>query len=170
MRTVIILGMHRSATSMIARTLHKSGEVFMGEKKLLQGKGNKAGHFEDLSFLKLNEEILEAAGGSWENPPDYSEIMALKNEFKEKIKNAICIASSFAKDLGFKSWGFKDPRSILTIDLYMPFLPNPQFIITHRNSKDIAKSLNKRSGMPIKEGVALSKIYNIRLKNFINSL
>lgn len=78
------------------------------------------------------------------------------------------ISEKNAKNNGLYSWGFKDPRTVLTIDLYLPHLPNPQFITCYRGPMEIAKSLNKRDGMSIEKGMNISKIYNERLSEFIS--
>ena len=164
-----MLGMHRSATSMIARALHKSGEVDMGEDLLLELPDNPRGHYENRRFLDLNIRILESAGGSWRSPPSKDKILRQKDKFDDEIKNVIESEVSKAKKKGLGSWGFKDPRTVLTIDLYLPHLPSPQFIICYRNPEDIAKSLNKRDNISIRKGIKLAKVYNSRLKDFINT-
>lgn len=166
-KTIVVLGMHRSATSMTARSLHKSEEVFMGEKLLLGLPDNPKGHYEDTKFLNLNIEILKSAGGSWNNPPSREKILEQKNKFDDKIKNLVEQSVKNAKNKGLSSWGFKDPRTVLTIELYLPHLPNPQFITCYRKPLEIAKSLKKRNGIPIEKGISLTNIYNDRLNDFI---
>ena len=168
-KTIIVLGMHRSSTSMVARALHEKKEVCMGNNLLLGLPDNPKGHYEDKEFLHLNIDILNAAGGSWDNVPPHKKILEVAPKFENKIKKVIKKASIFAKKSGYQSWGFKDPRTVLTIDLYMPYLTNPQFIICYRKPKEIAKSLNKRNKMPIANGIKLTNTYNNRLNNFIKN-
>lgn len=66
MTTVIILGMHRSGTSIIAGVLHTLG-VYMGNKFIGAHWSNLLGHFENIEFVRLNDKILKNAGGSWDN-------------------------------------------------------------------------------------------------------
>lgn len=162
-KTFVILGMHRSATSLIAGALNNFG-VNMGEK-LLGGRGDpkkRIPHFEDLEFLRLNEEILFQAGGSWDNPPPERKILALKEKFAPKIKSLI------ERKKGL--WGWKDPRTTLTIKLYLPYLKNPHFICCFREPIEVAKSLYRRQKMPIKKGLKLAKIYNKRLLKFLREI
>ncbi|XHR95888.1 hypothetical protein ACFJIV_04105 [Mucilaginibacter sp. UC70_90] len=56
-RVLIITGMHRSGTSLITQWLSKCG-LQTGEKLVPGGYGNVEGHFEDIEFLKMHEEIL----------------------------------------------------------------------------------------------------------------
>src|SRR3972149_1538089 len=93
---VIVLGMHRSGTSLIASILHLSG-ISMGKEFLRPDNGNPGGYFEDLEFLNLNKTILTQAEGTWRKPPSKERISisGSKNinilylqrieEFKDKI-------------------------------------------------------------------------------------
>jgi hypothetical protein len=66
--TIVILGMHRSGTSTIARILASIG-INMGERIMGANESNPFGHYENLDFVELNDEILINAGGSWKKPP-----------------------------------------------------------------------------------------------------
>lgn len=156
-KTFIVLGMHGSATSLVAGSLHKFG-VNMGKELLGGGNSKTSPHYEDISFLKLNEKILMAAGGFWDNPPPEKKILALKDKFAPEIKYLVKNKSGL--------WGWKDPRTTLTIKLYLPYLKNPHFICCFRDPLEVAKSLYRRQRMPIKEGLKLAEIYNKRLLDF----
>ena len=159
MKTFIILGMHRSSTSLVAGGLIKMG-VDLGKELLPPGLGNPKGHFENLEFLHLNEQIIKEAGGSWNNPPPLEAIMKLKEEYSSKIQEIVKRNQS-------ELWGWKDPRTTLTIPLFVPFLEDPIFIGCFRKPLKIAKSLEKRDRIPIKRGLEIAKIYNKRLLNFL---
>ncbi|MCK4257687.1 MAG: sulfotransferase [Halanaerobiales bacterium] len=157
-KVIVVLGMHRSGTSMTAGILTKLG-VDMGKKLLGGGRGNPKGHFEDLEFLSLNRDILRTVGGNWQNPPDKEVILVQKERFKERIRELFEKRTS-------EIWGWKDPRTSLTIELYMPFLFNPYFIVCYRDSLAIAQSLRQRENMEIETGINLAKIYQKRISNF----
>jgi hypothetical protein len=63
-------------------------------------------------------------------------------------------------------WGWKDPRTSLTIKLYMPYLDNPYFIVCYRKNIEIAKSLKKRNYFEINKGLDLTNIYTNRIEDF----
>lgn len=156
-KVFIVLGMHRSATSLIAGGLKKMN-IDMGKKLLGKDKSNPFGHFEDKGFMELNKKILNQAGGSWDNPPSEADIIEAGNEFLKEIKKL-----TNKKGL----WGWKDPRTTLTIKCYLPYLENPHFICCFREPLEIAKSLQKREGWPINKGIKLTKEYNNRLLQFL---
>jgi hypothetical protein len=170
MKTIIVLGMHRSATSMTARALHKSGEVYMGTNLMLNGFDNPEGHYENYDFYYLNEDILKVAGGSWFNPPAHEQIMAVEPLFRHRIQTLVSLSKQKAAETGYRSWGWKDPRTVLTIDLYMPHLDKPQFVTCHRDNGEVAASLLKIHGLEYQKAYNLSIEYNKRLLKFLSKL
>jgi len=160
-KTVVVLGMHRSGTSMVAGVLARLG-VDMGQELLGKSWSNPLGHFEDKDFVELNERILDAAGGSWNNPPSESAIRDQEPSFAKEIKNLIRAKES-------NIWGWKDPRTCLTIELYLPYLTNPYFIVCRRDYQAIAESLRRRDRMKIEQGIKLAKIYEDRIKGLFRA-
>jgi len=160
MKTFVVLGMHRSATSLAAQGAEKAG-VFMGSALMGAHESNEYGHFEDVDFVNINDQILKLAGGSWYNPPPESNIIEVGKADEDGLKNFIR-----AKERE-PFWGWKDPRTVLTIRCYMPFLKNPHFIACYRKPQDVAESLYKRDGVPIEKGISLAKEYNRRMLSFL---
>ncbi len=62
--------MHRSGTSLAARALDLLG-VSLGDPDRLQpaGRDNPAGYWENRYVTELDDELLAALGGSWDQPP-----------------------------------------------------------------------------------------------------
>ena len=151
--------MHRSATSLAAMGLHNSS-VSMGTYFLAKDSGNIHGYFEDMSFLNLNKSILLDAGGRWDKPPSRQKIIGLAPKYGPIIKELV---AEKKKPL----WGWKDPRTTLTIELFIPYIENPHFIVCFRDTMEVAKSLQRRNGFPINQGLSLAKVYNRRLLEFL---
>ncbi len=148
--------MHRSGTSVIAGILNRLG-IEMGDK---YGKGiyNPLGFFEDPKFRDLNRKILKEAGGRWDQPPNEEIIYAQRDKFTDEIKNLI-------EDKP-KIWGWKDPRNCLTIELYIPYLNNPYFIVCYRKPAGVTQSFYRRYKMEYEKVIKLKKIYDERIENF----
>ncbi len=159
-KSVIVLGMGRSGTSVVAGILKILG-VDMGKKLIPKNPCNPLGHFENRKFVQLNRKILAKAGGSWKEPPEEEKILALKEKFSKRIRNLIQEEQS-------EIWGWKDPRNSLTIELYLPFLKNPYFLVCYRNPMSVIKSLQKSYEMSIstEEAINLVRIYNHRIDKF----
>ena len=160
-KIIIVLGMHRSGTSTIAGALNKIG-INIGDRMLRRTPSNPLGNFEDLDFVNLNEKILKISSGSWKSPPIEKNIIYQKDKFKKEIKDLISIKSENKS----KYWGWKDPRTSLTIQLYLPYLKNPYFIVCHRQAKVVAESLLQRNRIEIQEGRKLWEIYEKRIDIF----
>lgn len=171
MKTLIVLGMHRSMTSLIAKGI-ADNKVYVGDTLMPPNGGNPNGYWEDVDFVRMNNNLLGLAGGSWKEPPSEDSIISLKEKYGSMIKRLIEKKEKRVKDIFFREneriWGWKDPRTVLTIRLYLPYLTNPHFIFCIRNPLDVAKSLKKTEKIPIKEGVNLWREYNNRMIDFIS--
>ena len=162
MKTFIILGMHRSATSLVSEGFKRCG-INMGD--LLNDpeypEHNRM-NWEDPEFTNMNREILSLAGGHWDDPPSPDKIKTIGITLKNEIKALVS-----RKNAPGVNWGWKDPRTTLTIDLYMPYLVKPHFYICFRDPADVAESLRIRNGFSFKKGRNLAIQYNNRLLDFM---
>ena len=161
-KEIIVLGMHRSGTSMVCGVINHLG-VNLGEDYPGKQISNPLGHFEDGDFLLLNQEILAAAGGSWDHPPEEEAIIRQADYFHEKIR--YLVNSKVQANQG-NLWGWKDPRTSLLIELYLPHLRFPSFIWCQRDPEEIADSLGRRNKISKIDSLALINIYQQRIANF----
>ena len=161
MKTFVVLGMHRSATSLVAKGL--SNEISMGTTMLETQPDNPEGFYENKYFVALNDFLLEKAGGSWDRPPSREDILALNEDVRWLI------AATVRAEQREPMWGWKDPRTALTIDLFMPHLINPHFICVYRDQKEVAKSLERRGNMSYADGLSLCRVYNQRIAEFLST-
>ena len=164
LRTFVVLGMHRSSTSAIAKGMADQS-IFMGKP---DPSHKHTQHYEilaeDPDFTFMNNKIMYACGDyEWYNPPPVEVVRGVGWKFRKDIKDLIR-----AKERA-PFWGWKDPRTCLTIDAYLPHLTNPHFIVCIRNPLDVAKSLQRRNGFSIEQGVNLAKVYNQRVLDFLNN-
>ena len=158
MTAVVVLGMHRSGTSLVASMLEAMG-VHMGDRLLPPSENNPRGYFEDLDFYNLNRAILHDAGGDWANPPSVRAI----SEAGERVKHEI--AKVVAEKQAGGLWGWKDPRTCLTVPLYHHLLDDVRYVVVKRDSPDVSRSLTKRNGPGNWAG--LHRIYTQRLEAFL---
>jgi glycosyltransferase involved in cell wall biosynthesis len=165
-KTMVVLGMHRSATSLIAKSLNN--EIYMGDDFIIpEIDDNPEGHFENINFVKLNDDILKEANGHWSVVPPKENILNVSQYIKDKIKIRVAIEINKAIEKGYKIWGWEDPRTVLTIPLYLEHLPNPHFVSVFRKQDDVVESLVKRGGITKEQGIKLTKDYNLRLIEFL---
>ena len=67
-KQVVVLGMHRSGTSMLSKILSNIG-FDMGKSHEVRDISNVDGHYEDVEILEINEEILTLLNSTWAEPP-----------------------------------------------------------------------------------------------------
>lgn len=153
LNTLIILGMHRSGTSCLTGLLEEAG-LLLGDVKHVS-RYNAKGNRENPEIMTLNEAVLAANGGSWDAPP----LPPLRWSGSQQDEQKDIIASY----PGNRVWGFKDPRSLFTLEGWLDALPGAQLVGTFRHPSAVAQSLHNRSGMPLEEGIELWETYNRRL-------
>ena len=68
---LVITGMHRSATSLVANLMQQAG-LEIGDQLMGPGPGNRRGHFEDRDFYVLHEQMLAAIDRAAWFAPQYS--------------------------------------------------------------------------------------------------
>lgn len=134
---LVILGMHRSGTSLIAQWLCKCG-LNIGQHLLQENIGNVEGHFEDYDFLCLHEEILRAYDLSRFGMIDVK-VPEISDHYKMKIK----LILGFKNELN-EQWGWKEPRTCLFLEYYRQFLPHAKYLVILRDCNSVVSSLIKR--------------------------
>jgi hypothetical protein len=159
-RQIVLTGMHRSGTSLLAGAAVRAG-VDMGDRLMAASKGNRHGHFEDLDFVHFHERMLEARGWSALRPP--AEPLLPSPEEEAEARAAVRAELPL--------WGFKDPRTSLFLDLWNRALPAPFFLLVYRHPVEVALSLLRRGldvEVQLDPGVAIRswRIYNARLLEF----
>jgi len=157
---VIVAGMHRTGTSLIASILVSLG-VHMGDKMLKSTSSQPYGHWEDVDFYQMNKRILREAGGNWRRPPPPHRILKLRQPLSKPVEGLL---KAKIKD---ENWGWKDPRNCLTLPLYHPHLESPTYIKVIRDQTDTINSLIKRSGGNYREWRMLYETYYDRLNVFL---
>jgi hypothetical protein len=129
---------------MVARLLHECGLALGPQTDLgFSNRHNPGGHYENLSFVKLNEEIINQLGGSWSNPPNFPAGWAFTSEANAFVERGEKLLDRF----GHENWGWKDPRSSLTIDFWQRLIPDLRVVICLRSPIDVTRSLFVRGDL-----------------------
>ena len=156
--TIFVMGMHRSGTSMVMNLLRACG-IYLGPSREMvpPDPSNPLGHWELSELPKLNEAIFKIWHGSWDRPPllpaDWTEHPALKPIEK---KAGALLRQKF-KNLAV--WGLKDPRFSFTFPFWKRFSSKAKVIVCLRHPMEVAKSLAKRNGLTIGQGLDLCRRY-----------
>lgn len=135
-QSIVVAGMHRSGTSLLAKYFSRCG-VDMGDEFLPANRDNPEGFFEDTSFVSLHESILAANGTNWTLEGACDQPL-VDNRFR---KPAIDIAR---RQRGSALWGWKDPRTVLFLEFWAELLPDAVFIFVYREPAKVIQSLYQR--------------------------
>ena len=156
-KLIVVLGMHRSGTSVITRGLKVMGAE-LGVRMMLPAEGNNPkGFWEDIDLNSLNIEILKVIESDWHHlvPIEKRHVAKLHNEgyllrsvelLRHKIKNS-------------PIFGFKDPRVAKLLPFWKEVFSHCQievnYVLALRNPISVVKSLAKRDGLAVEQSYLL---------------
>ena len=156
-QVLTVLGMHRSGTSCLAGTLMECGVDF-GEVSR-RNNFNLKGNNENQQIMDLQDRLLADNGGSWKDPPAEVRWGAAHRQARDAIIDQFRLKNS-------PRWGFKDPRTLLTLEGWLEALPDMRMVGIFRHPDAVALSLAHRNQFTRQQGHALWCRYNRRLLAF----
>lgn len=151
---LIVLGMHRSGTSCLTGIVEQCG-VSLGEV-FTQNPFNLKGNRESSDIQALNNDVLAMNEGAWNDPV---EVTVWNTQLEHRRDEIIATL----EQSGESWWGFKDPRTVLTLPFWLERLESPKFLGTFRHPHRVALSLHQRDRMPLDEAYMLWRSYNEEL-------
>lgn len=157
---LVLTGMHRSATSLIASMFQRAG-VQLGTELLEPHPHNPRGYFEDVEFLEFQRELLHARGKSIFVDRAFS--------FAPTQQENARADALLAARASHKWWGWKDPRTSLFLDFWRAKIPNAHFLFIYRHPWDVLLSLVRRHEWywrGLLEGLEAWYVYNRALIEF----
>jgi hypothetical protein len=132
---LIITGMHRSGTSLLARFVHHSG-VDLGDRFVGAKPSNPYGHYEDVEILEFQQSILLREFGHSMWVPGLPTLTAADRGTAENL----------VRDRKRKTqWGWKEPRTSLFLDLWSELLPDAFYLFIVRHPLMVLDSLSRRN-------------------------
>ena len=149
---VVVIGMHRSGTSITAQILQKLG-VNMGEALLGSTISNVDGHFEDLEIVEKNNLLFSTLEAEWDAPPSLEKVL----NSSEKISE---VYNDFFNKKRNGSWGFKDPKTTILLPALILEMEDFLLIYCKRNISDVANSLKIRDSMESSVSIKLKATYD----------
>ena len=137
-RPLIVCGMHRSGTSLLASLLAAAG-LRLGDELLEASAGNPRGHFEDLGILEFHRTVLVANGivsEGYTTQPGIAVPEAMQREAQALVAT---------RQSGGGSWGWKEPRTTLFLDFWSGLLPDARYLLVFRRPWEVVDSLFHRN-------------------------
>lgn len=155
---VIITGMHRSGTSMVAQWAAESGLSMGNGPTFDTDAANPRGLYERRDVVAFDDAWLADLGGCWWAPPFVTEERwrALDDHRLEAARGELDLF-----DPDQKRWFVKDPRLALLLPLWDRLcLRRLPVVVVVRPPREVAMSLHVRNGMTLRRGLALWVAYN----------
>ncbi|MGR0185210.1 hypothetical protein [Azospirillum aestuarii] len=160
----IVLGMHRSSTSLTAGALHRLG-IDMTDGDLAADEFNKGGYYERFHLVELHDRFLESLGsrwdslsplapGWWRDPP----ALALRNRIVDRLRTELPHSPQ-------RLWGLKDPRLMRLLPLWLDVCVDldlePRIILVTRTPDEVAASLARRDNMSREDALVLWAVHHM---------
>jgi O-antigen biosynthesis protein len=164
-RVLVVTGMHRSGTSLVANYLERCG-LDMGEELLPADVGNPLGYYEDVHIHDLHRELLWKAGvADAFTVTDADVPVPVDDVFRERAREIARAREAKPQ------WGWKEPRTALFLDLWADVLPEARFLFVFRQPLAVLDSLLRRAAnesVTDKPELALVmwRIYNEQMLRF----
>lgn len=161
----MVLGMHRSGTSLVAQMAARWG-LFMGDELMPANKFNQDGYWEYNPLVNLNDKMLAYTGNTWYAPPYKVKVDLLVEIFG---KEALALVAKM--DDCQAHWCWKDPRLSVMLPFWKEILKDRKiiFIISIRNPLSIASSLKERDKMPHIAATALWEFNMLKIFDELHS-
>jgi hypothetical protein len=151
-RIVVVLGMHRSGTSLLANLLSVLG-VDLGDNLLPGDACNQMGYWENASIYHTQDALLNHLAKDWGQcglaypfAIDWERLPELQG-YKEELVSIVRAQITGAKGI----WGFKDPRTCRLLPIWKQIFAEldlePLYVLAVRDPAVVADSLVKRDGL-----------------------
>ena len=181
---LVVLGMHRSGTSVLGGLINKMG-LKTGGPLIQPVEDNSKGFFERIDVVLQNDYLMKLQkvhygsrteafdtatglhhalvglhGGGKTQDDNGKDGAYIESNFFNEGKRAL----KFLNDETNYPWMLKDPRLCITLRTWLPLLNAiPAVLFTYRHPMDVARSLHKRYELyPMGKGLRLWYVYNRR--------
>jgi hypothetical protein len=168
---IIILGAHRSGTSMVTRLVNMMGAYFgMGDMSIGANSENPKGFWERSDVIAANDAILRHFKCEWDkldnwqfvDSPAKKDLTALQPTLKN-MQNILLEMDAN------RPWVMKDPRMCITYPYWQSMLELPVIVCVYRNPQEVARSLKTRNDISLTHGMAFWEYYAVGIVNSIRS-
>jgi hypothetical protein len=159
--SVVVLGMHRSGTSLASGLLGHAG-VHFGDPAdfITPNEENPKGFWERRDVRALNDRLLHSVGCDWSEVASFADggIPAeVLDGFREEAR---AIVRHLAAGTASCVIGLKEPRFCLLLPYWLEVLGERVFyVLVHREPAEIALSLQTRNGIPPEVAHYLTEVY-----------
>ena len=143
---LLILGMHRSGTSALARVLNLAGAA-LPAPLMGSAQGNEIGHWESLRLVRFSDSLFQELGSNW---LDWTtlDLTKLPSRHRQEVRSEIgdILLADYPTS---RLWVAKDPRICRYAPIFLQALDEADIhvcpIIALRNPLEVCASLARRT-------------------------
>ncbi|HYL27244.1 MAG TPA: hypothetical protein VEW74_05370 [Candidatus Nitrosotalea sp.] len=167
-RAIAIIGMHRSGTSAVARSIAALG-VYLGNDFLDAQPENPTGYWEDTGIVERDDRVLKTLGLRWDDVA-LIERRSFTGWRMWRLRRDLIryLRRNFT---AHALWGFKDPRSIRLLPFWERALHecdvDDAYLLAIRNPASVAASLFARQAMPVETA---QRLWLVHIVPFLRDL
>ncbi len=157
---VLVIGCHRSGTSAVTGAMVALGLHGVDPADRMDPLDSNPEHWESLSLAFFDENLLTRLGAAWDAPPadGVEALLPPSLSGAQGLDPATIMAAAYPEP-GPVVW--KDPRACLLMPYWRAVLPEPlTAVFVWREPLAVARSLHRRDGIPLADGLALWEHYN----------
>jgi LPS sulfotransferase NodH len=147
---IVVVGMHRSGTTLVVRLLDELG-LFVGARTQV--------NHESVFFRRLNDWLFHQAGASWDHPAPMEALVqddrvrGLAIEYLQNVVGTVRRASFLGLGRAVRTrsiadlsvpWGWKDPRNSFSLPVWYEVFGGARVVHVIRHGVDVAASLRVR--------------------------
>ena len=163
--SVLVLGMHRSSTSVLTEALSEAMNLRIGWES--------TAHYETMFFVSLSDNVLRELhpNATWSSLPfDVHAVHELRwpscHAISRRLVLSLLEGTNDTPEQQAAHAGAvllaKDPRFCVTLPYFLSCLPvPPNIVFIYRNPLEVAQSLHTRDALPLSHGVRLWYQYNL---------
>jgi glycosyltransferase involved in cell wall biosynthesis len=141
---LIVIGMHRSGTSMVGGMLSAAG-IRMGNRLIRADRANPRGYFEDADIVDFHGRLFRDALPGAQGPHvDWGVVEGRELDqatLERHLAEARQLAADRAGDGG--RWGFKDPRTSMVLPLWDRAIDDARYLLVYRFPWEVADSMQR---------------------------
>jgi len=164
---IVVLGMHRSGTSMVSGILELAG-FDLGKHQWQADHANAKGYFENSQVGIFNDQLFSQMHRTWYDTLLLPDNWWLFPEILRKVDRLAEIIRDEFESTSFLL--FKDPRISILLPFYLMAFEKlrirPYFIINFRKPSEVAASLKKRNNLSISKSLILWMDYTLQAELF----
>ncbi|MEZ5140511.1 MAG: hypothetical protein R2711_17570 [Acidimicrobiales bacterium] len=157
---LLVLGMHRSGTSMVTRLLNLAGAYFGPEGIATEAnEENPKGFWERRDVRAICDALLVGSDADWWRAADFDAASippAVLDEELPKLRRLILELDAH------RPWVVKEPRLCLLLPVLRPLLEAPVAVHVTRDPLEVARSLARRNDFAVNVGTAMWELYSVR--------